>query len=153
MRSSTSSSPGQVEPPSKIFGAGASRPRRSKDEIHSFSSSSFASFRCATSNLKLPVTSTFPSGAPAATSRALSRSDCAKIRVNEPSTSPKNHLAALYRGALRSLTRALMRKSGIPIFFAIRMKFGQISLSVSTIARGLTVRKALFTKFGKSSGL
>ena len=103
--------------------------------------------------MKLPVTSTFASGAPAATNLALSRSDCAKILVNALSTSPKNHFAALYRGALRSLTRALMRKSGIPIFFACKMKFGQISLSVKTIARGRTVLSALFTKFGKSSGL
>ena len=37
--------------------------------------------------------------------------------------------------------------------FALRMKFGHISLSVITTARGRTVFSALLTKLGKSSGL
>ena len=92
-------------------------------------------------------------GAPAASNRCSSSRDCAKIRAKHENTSLKNHLASRYLGALRSLTRALIRKSGTPIFFAALMNTGQISLSVRTIARGFTVRSADFTKFGKSSGL
>ena len=83
------SSPGHVEPPRSILSPFGTPPFSSQADI----SRSFAALRCATSNLKLPETSTVAGSAPAATRRALSSSLCAKIPANERNTSENHHFA------------------------------------------------------------
>ena len=92
MPKSASSSPGQVEPPSRMrprFPAGPTAAA-----IHSPSSASLAGLRRATSNLNEPETSTRSAGAPAATRRERSSALWAKISAKQWKTSLNSHRAA-----------------------------------------------------------
>ena len=58
----------------------------------------------------------------------------------------------MYRDIERSLIRPLTIITGISSSFAIRRKFGQISVSTSKIAIGFIMFKILRVKKGKSKG-
>ena len=57
-----------------------------------------------------------------------------------------------YRLELRRLMRPFIIMTGIFLRAAMRRKFGQISVSTRTMARGLTMVKMRSVKYGRSSG-
>ena len=104
------------------------------------------------SNFRLPVTITCAGSAPRSIRRRADSSLCMQKRSTSASTRRKKGRISRYRGYERDEMRPLITIVLTPRARQIRSRFGQISVSIITNTRGLTMFSVRRTMKAQSNG-